>query len=97
MKYIIFIIISILFLSACSREKRVIVVDSQNLPVINADIYSISLSMNRDVGKTNVKGEVAIPYNIQDIKWISIKKPGYHTIQVSVPEAWPLKIMLKKK
>ena len=85
-----------LFLSAC-RVPDVVVVDAAGLPIEDAKVVGISLSMYGQFTKTNKNGCASIPSSIQRTVWIVVSKAGYQDspqIDVSAPK--PIKVVLRK-
>ena len=95
-KLVMFLVLPTFLVTGCSSEK-VIVVDSKGVPVQDAEIYAVSLSMSTGPAKTNAKGEATVPSNRQGARWIAVKKMGYQEMQVSIPAKWPLTVTVKAK
>ena len=55
------------------------------------------MSMASTPALTNAKGEAKISSNIQGVKWLRIEKDGFQSIQIAVPETWPIQIILEQE
>ena len=88
-------IISITLLSGCMTQ-RVLVVDNANLPIADADVEPISLSIHYAKVKTNKKGIAALPHVLQPVVWVSVNKEGYTPSgHVSLKEENPMVVSLR--
>lgn len=92
-----FILFSILiFLSGCSNKVQV--VDIHGIPIKNAKVVPVTLSMNGKYVLTNSSGYANIPSHIngQEVKWIQVECAGYTKPQFPTKAIFPLCITLKK-
>lgn len=70
------------------------VVDPAGNPVEGADVMAVSLGAITGPNTTNGSGETYVPHNMHDVKWIQVSKPWHRTVQVDLPETWPLRVLL---
>jgi hypothetical protein len=85
-----------LFAFCGCAEKYVVVKDDNGLPVQNAEIYAISLSINCGPHLTNKKGLANVPNCIQQAQWVSIVKNGYASVLLEIPEENRIEVILEK-
>ena len=76
----------------CSAYVRV--VDEKGRPVEGAAVLPISPSMNGGKILTNADGEVALPFSVQEWKWVEVSKRGYRRATVDISPSRPVKVVL---
>jgi hypothetical protein len=77
-------------------EKYVVVKDDNGLPVQNAEVYAISLSINCGPHLTNKKGLANVPNCIQQAQWVSVAKKGYAAVSFEIPKEKRIEVILEK-
>jgi uncharacterized protein YcfL len=96
MRSIVILTVSLatILLSGCSIDRVVRVVDVSGKPVSGAHVQAVSLSINSHPNSTDDNGRTLLPSNIQGTKWVVVSKAGYQSIQIEIPQTWPLSITL---
>ena len=89
---VLILLAAVVGLAGCSGLVQV--VDPDGRPVAGAEVTAVSLSMTAGPNITDGQGEAYLPGNIQDVQWVQVAKPWHRTVQVDLPETWPLRVML---
>lgn len=91
-----FLFIILLFLFGCGNKVRV--VDVAGLPIKDAKVTPISLSMGGNSVLTDASGYASVPSSIggQEVKWINVECAGYLTPKFPPDAKFPLVITLQK-
>ena len=76
--------LSVIILTGCNDLR---VVDRNGNPIERAEIWGIGYTIGNGPNYTNNKGLGSIPWCIQEIKWINIKKVGFQEITF-LPYDW---------
>jgi hypothetical protein len=92
---LLLLLAALLPLAACAHDVRV--VDRAGRPIPDAEVTSVSLSMDIGPNRTNRDGDADVPGNIQGTRWIAVAHPGYQSRSVDVPPAYPLTIVLSSE
>ena len=73
----------------------VIVTDVAGQPIAGATVAAVALSTTTGPNLTDTNGKTQLPGNIQGVKWVRVSATGFETVQVEVPQNWPLRIQLQ--
>jgi hypothetical protein len=71
------------------------VVDPDGRPVPRALVTAVALEAVAGPSVTNGQGEAHLPISLHEVKWVQVAKPWHRTIQVDVPDSWPLRVVLE--
>jgi hypothetical protein len=91
----LFPMLSVLLFSACTRTRKVMVIDSTTRqPVQGAIVMAAAPSYNTAGMATDAFGIARIPVSPTH-HHISVSKPGYQSTEVGMPEQWPLQVGIR--
>lgn len=91
------LVFTVCFMTGC-RTPDLVVAGADGKPIEGAILMGTSLSISGQTTKTDGNGCAAIPWAVQETKWISVSKPGYETVgNIDVKQKKPIRILLKKK
>ena len=90
--------IAVLFLSltvvgGCS-SRVVHVENARGVPLPGATVSAVALSIEGLPKTTGARGDADLPATIEEARWIKVEKPGFKTVYVLKPDAWPLRVTL---
>ena len=85
------------FYVALRSTAEVIVVDEFGNPIFGAEVVPVSLSINYTPVFTDHDGSTRLPWVLQSIKWISVKKAGFQQYaSVDIEQRHRIVVILKK-
>src|SRR5579883_2328640 len=95
-KLLLFVATSALFMVGCSSPD-LLVLDANGNPLSGAEVVGASLSMSGKATISNKRGEVRIPWSLQEIKWVSVYKDGFVPVEnISVDQKRPIMIKMRR-
>jgi hypothetical protein len=90
---IVALFLSLAALAGCS-SRTVHVEDARGIPLAGATVSAVALSVEGLPKTTDARGDAALPADIEGARWVTISKPGFKTVYILVPDAWPLEVTL---
>lgn len=80
--------------SLVNAGRDVIVTGVDGKPIAAAKVEAVALSMSTGPSTTDQQGMATVPINVQGAKWVRVSANGFETVQVDIPDTWPLRVTL---
>ena len=85
--------LSLAIVAGCS-SRTVHVEDARGIPLAGATVSAVALSVEGLPTTTDARGDAELPVEVEGARWVRISKPGFKTVYILVPDAWPLEVTL---